>query len=109
LAQPPRDLDLGHQAERMHLPGRFLTGFSQSLEKKDAIRVAQENGFAPVATIEDVLDRTWIFDAEFSGHGQEFAPDQAVSQQIMRLCGTDPFTWARSIHPKNDPACDPTA
>ncbi len=64
----------------MHLPGRFLAGFGQSIQKKRAVPVAQENRLAAVATIDDVIDRSGIFNAESSGHEQELTPDEAVSQ-----------------------------
>jgi hypothetical protein len=47
-----------------------------------------------IPTIGELIDRSWMLDAEFSGNGQEFAPGEAFSQQIMRLCGT------RRIAPK---------
>src|SRR5665213_1827273 len=62
-----------HQAEGMHLPPCFLVGFRQGVEEEDAICIRFENGFAPVATIHDMIDGTGIFDSEFSCHGTEFA------------------------------------
>jgi hypothetical protein len=54
-----------------------------------------ENGFPPVATIHHVIDRSGILDSEFSCHKHDFAPKEAKCQRIMRLCGTDPFSFSR--------------
>ena len=75
----------------MHLPVGFLARFGQGVETQRSTLIALENGFAPVATIDDVIDRSRILDAEFSGHAHEFAPEKENRQRIMRLCGTDPF------------------
>ena len=71
---------VGHQAEGMHLPAGFLAGFAQGVEEEQPVLVAPENGFAPVATIEDVIESSGKFDAEFSGHAAEFAPENATCQ-----------------------------
>jgi hypothetical protein len=71
---------VGHQAERMHLPAGFLATFRQSVKEQHPILVGPENGFAPVAAIHDVIDRSRIFNSEFSGHGAEFAPEKASGQ-----------------------------
>jgi hypothetical protein len=42
--------------EGVNLPGCFLAGFVERLEEAAPVVIAFENGFAAVATIEDVVD-----------------------------------------------------
>jgi hypothetical protein len=60
-----------------------LAGFGHGLEKENPILIRVENGLAAVATIDDVIDRSWILDAQFSGHEREGAPGLPRGQQIM--------------------------
>ena len=52
----------------MDLPCGLDTRLGQSLEKALPIRVILENGLAPVAAIQDVVDRAWILNSEFASH-----------------------------------------
>jgi hypothetical protein len=65
----------------------FLPDPRQSLQQQRPVPVSLENGLAPVATVQDVINSAAIFEAEFSGHGAAFAPKRAGGQLKMGLCG----------------------
>jgi len=57
-----------------------MAGFRQDVAEQHPIPVGPENGFAPVAAIQNVIDRARIFDSEFSGHGAQFEPEKTKGQ-----------------------------
>ena len=60
---------IGHQAQGMHLPTALAASFVQGVDEPLPIRVIAENGFAPVAPIHHVVNRTGIFHSELAGLG----------------------------------------
>jgi hypothetical protein len=54
--------------EGVNLPGCYLAGFVERLEEAAPVVIAFENGFAAVATIDDVVDRSRKLDEEFTRH-----------------------------------------
>jgi hypothetical protein len=62
-----------HETQRMDLPARLPAGFTQPFEKALAISVVLENGFNPVAAIDQVINGSWIFHSQFARHEQENA------------------------------------
>ena len=59
---------IAHEAVRMHLEIRFLTGFSQGLEEVLAVHIIGEDVLPAITTTHDVLDGTGVFDAELTRH-----------------------------------------
>jgi hypothetical protein len=57
LAQPPDHLQLLCVA----VPTGFPAGLRQSVEEQRSVPVILENGFAPVAAVQDVINRAGIF------------------------------------------------
>jgi hypothetical protein len=57
-----------HEAIRVDLPGGFGAGLPERFDETAAVEVVLEDGFAKVAAIHHMVDRTGIFDAEFAGH-----------------------------------------
>ena len=49
---------IGHEAERMHLPVGLGAGLAQGLDETFAIGIVLEDGFAAVAAIHHVVNRT---------------------------------------------------
>jgi hypothetical protein len=66
-----------------------LAGLRQEVKEQRPVMVGLKNGLAPVATVPDVINRAAIFEAEFSGHRNEFAPENPTCQLNMRLCGDE--------------------
>ena len=64
----------------MHPPAGFEARFSEGLQKSLPIRVAAENGFAPVTPIHDMIDRPGILDTQLAGHGEERSESQEKCQ-----------------------------
>jgi hypothetical protein len=57
---------------------------AQGFQKSTAVLVIRENGFAPVAPIHDVVNRTRILDSQFARQDQQFA-------KLCQLCR--PLDW----------------
>ena len=55
----------------MDLAIRFGARLGQHVNKALPIRVILEDGFAPVAAIQEVINRAGILDSEFAGHVDE--------------------------------------
>ena len=67
----------------MDLPFRFDTRLGQSLEEALPIRVILENGPAPVAAIQDMVNRAWLLNSEFAGHADGLPKcAEAVNKQF---------------------------
>src|SRR5687768_12893032 len=62
---------IGHEAERMHLPGGFSASLPQSLEERFTVRIVVEYLFAAVAPTHEVVDCAGELNAELSSHGAE--------------------------------------
>ena len=72
----------------MHLPAGFLAGFGQGLEEIVPVNVIQEDILTPVSTTHDVVDRTWVFNAQLAGHGRACAASAAqVKQKTKEYMG----------------------
>jgi hypothetical protein len=82
-----------HQAVGVDWPAGLGAGFGEGLQKATTIRVILKNRLAPVAAIQDVIDRAGIFHSEFARHDGSFVVGPKVSQsRKCSICGTDPFT-----------------
>jgi len=57
-----------HQAIGMHLPIGLCTHLAQGLQEEQPIRIVTEDGFFPVAAIQEVIDRPFVFHSELAGH-----------------------------------------
>jgi hypothetical protein len=57
-----------HEAIGVDLPGSFFAGGGESFDEGVAVVVVEENGFAAISTIEDVVDGAGVFDAKGAGH-----------------------------------------
>ena len=55
----------------MDLPIRFGARLGQRVKKARPIRVILEDAFAPVAAIQDLINRARILDSEFAGHAED--------------------------------------
>jgi len=68
------------------LPAGLAAGFAQSIEEPLAIAVVAEDGFAPVAAVQDVVNRAGVLHAEFPGHaaGCPNAGRKSTPYSLMR-------------------------
>ena len=57
-----------HETIGMNLPTGFPAGVPQCIEETTAIGVVEENGFAVVTAIHDVINRARVFQPELSSH-----------------------------------------
>ena len=64
---------ISHQTIRVNLPIGLGASLGERGEKLLVINVVEEDRFAAVATINDVIDRAGIFDAQRTGHGSILA------------------------------------
>jgi hypothetical protein len=53
---------------RVNLPIGLGTGLGEGFQKAAAVGIVFEDGFAPVAAIDEVVNCAWVFDADFAGH-----------------------------------------
>ena len=58
----------------MDLPAGLLTRLSEREEKLLAVEVVLEDGFAMIAAIHHMVDRSGIFEAQLTGHGFGLPP-----------------------------------
>ena len=49
------------------MPAGFLAGLAQGRQEQCGILVIQENGFAAVAAIQQMINRSFIFDPNWRG------------------------------------------
>ena len=59
---------IGHQTIGVDLPIGFGTSLAEGVEEEEAIGVVAEDGFPSVTAVHDVVDRPFIFQAEFARH-----------------------------------------
>src|SRR2546430_14978301 len=57
-----------HEAIGMNLPARFAAAFAERFKKTDAIVVIQQDSFAAIAAVHDVIESAGIFDAKLARH-----------------------------------------
>jgi len=58
-----------HEDIGLDVPAGLGASLAQGLDEALPIRVVFEDGFAPIAAIQDVVDRAGIFDAQLAQHG----------------------------------------
>jgi hypothetical protein len=58
----------------MDLPFGLGTGFPERVEETQAVGVVAEDGFAPVTAVHDMVNRTFVLDAQGTRHGSRL-PD----------------------------------
>jgi hypothetical protein len=63
-----------HQTPGVHLPIGLGASFFQGLQKQAAIGVIPKNGLTPVTAIEDMINRSRIFDSGFARHASNLNP-----------------------------------
>lgn len=59
---------IGHQTIRMDLPAGLVTGFGEALKEAQSILVVVEDGFAAVAAVHEVVQRSGVLQSQLSGH-----------------------------------------
>ena len=59
---------VGHEAPAVNLPVRLLARFVERVHENPPIVVINENGFATIPAIHQVIHRPWILDSEFACH-----------------------------------------
>ena len=92
-----------HQAVGVDWPAGLGAGFGEGLQKATTIRAILKNRLAPVAAIQDVIDRAGIFHSEFACHDVSFVVGPKVCEpRKCSICGTDPFM--RSARPAIAPS-----
>jgi hypothetical protein len=78
---------VAHQTVSVDLPGGFLAGFPEGFEEQMAVVVIVKDIFAAVAAIHNVIDRAFVLNAEFSGHGNDVtASRRCVNTWDRPLC-----------------------
>src|SRR5437899_9843061 len=84
---------IAHQAVGMDVPAGLHTGFSQRLEPLLPILIITKDVLPPVPSVHNVVDRSWILNAQFSGH--EGRLKRIRIDVNMPICGTDPSMTPR--------------
>jgi hypothetical protein len=74
-AQAPTPLHwfgfIGHEAIGLDLPCGLATGLGEGGEETFAVRVVAENFLAAIPAIDNVIDRTGIFEAHWARHDEK--------------------------------------
>jgi len=78
-----------HETIGLHLPISFRARLRQRGDKQLPIPVIVEDGFPPVATIHQVVNRAGILQFGACVPCAEACPNRAT----VSICGTDPFSW----------------
>ena len=77
-----------HQAIGMHLPIGLATGLSQGFQEESPVRIVTEDGLPPVAAIQEVIDRPFVFHSGFTCHARR---DTAPALPHLSILRTDTF------------------
>ena len=64
----------------MNLPAGFEYRSGQRLEKQMPVLVATKDIFAVIASVNDVVDCTFVLQSELSGHDREIAGNEVTCQ-----------------------------
>src|SRR6185295_17381564 len=59
---------IGHQTIGVDLPIGLGTGLAKGIEEEEAIGIVAKDGFPAVAAVHEVVNRPFIFQAEFARH-----------------------------------------
>jgi len=70
----------------MHLPPRASAALAEGFQKGLPILIVLEDGLAPITTVHDVIDRTFILNPMLAGHARRVA-----GEQILSIVRTDTF------------------
>jgi hypothetical protein len=62
-----------HQAIGVHLPIGLSARLPERLEEGLAILVIQENGFPPIPSVYDMVNRSFIFNSQLARHDPIFS------------------------------------
>jgi hypothetical protein len=73
-----------HQAKGMNLKTGLSAGLSQRLDEVVTIAIIPEYGFPAVSTIEHMIDRPGIFDAQLTRHNLNPAANKSPWQAPKR-------------------------
>jgi len=79
-----------HQTVGMHLPARLEARLPESVQKTLMILIVFENGFPPITTVHDMIDRSRIFHPQFAGHAR-LPAQRKDATYFSTIAGTDPF------------------
>jgi len=59
---------IGHETIGVDLPIGLGAGLAERIEEEETIGIVPEDRFTAIAAVHDVVDRSFIFQAEFTGH-----------------------------------------
>jgi len=65
----------------MHLPARLLAGLGQGLDEIMPIHIIQKDLIPPVATAHEMIEGTWVLDAQPARHGRACEESAAQGKQ----------------------------
>ena len=69
----------------MHLPIRFLAGFSQGLDEVLPIHIVQKDILSPISPAHEVIHGSWIFHSHFAWHQKLVIFSDENVKMIIRL------------------------
>ena len=78
---------VAHQAPGVDLPAGLGTSFAEGAQEGLPIGVVAEDGFAEISPIHDVVNGSWVCDAQRTGHTR-----QAACEGPVLIVRSDPLT-----------------